>query len=54
MRFMRVFKNMKCPKCKKPIPYKTLKLTEGRCNHCGYLIATSILKFANNGNKKVD
>ncbi|MEM5794420.1 MAG: hypothetical protein QXS48_00725 [Candidatus Aenigmatarchaeota archaeon] len=51
---MKVIKNLKCPKCKKPIPYRTLKLTEGRCNHCGYIIASSILKFANNGNKKLD
>jgi len=49
---MRVIKNLRCPNCKKPIPFKTLKLTGGRCNKCGYIIATSILRFANNGGKK--
>ncbi|MDI6806836.1 MAG: hypothetical protein QMD14_03440 [Candidatus Aenigmarchaeota archaeon] len=38
-------KNIKCPKCKKPIPYGTLKAREGKCPHCGYVIAGSLNKF---------
>jgi len=30
---------VKCPRCKKLIPKKTLLANDGRCPNCGYLIA---------------
>lgn len=38
-------KNMKCPKCAKPIPYERLKAREGKCPFCSYAIASSLKRF---------
>jgi DNA-directed RNA polymerase subunit RPC12/RpoP len=38
-------KNVKCPKCKKPIPYETLKARDGKCPHCNYVIVGNLRKF---------
>jgi uncharacterized Zn finger protein len=43
-------KNINCPRCGKPVLRKILKLTEGKCNNCGYLFANSLTKFISNGN----
>ena len=38
-------KKIKCPKCKKLISKRTLKLTRGKCNSCGFLLASSLTRF---------
>ncbi|MCC5994273.1 MAG: hypothetical protein LM587_01630 [Candidatus Aenigmarchaeota archaeon] len=37
---------IKCPNCGKLVPKKVVLANEGRCVHCGYLIATPLLNFA--------
>lgn len=36
---------IKCPNCGRHIMKKIIAATEGRCNNCGYLIASSIMNF---------
>jgi len=36
---------IKCPRCKAKIPKQILQKTGGKCNNCGYLIASSVEKF---------
>ncbi|MEM0333183.1 MAG: hypothetical protein QXX30_01820 [Candidatus Aenigmatarchaeota archaeon] len=36
---------IKCPRCEKLTPKKTILANNGRCPNCGYLIATPILSF---------
>jgi DNA-directed RNA polymerase subunit RPC12/RpoP len=38
-------KNVKCPRCKKPIPYETLKARNGKCPYCDYVIVGNLSKF---------
>jgi ssDNA-binding Zn-finger/Zn-ribbon topoisomerase 1 len=40
--------HIKCPKCEKQVKKKILKLTNGRCNNCGYMLAGSLSRFAFN------
>jgi len=40
--------HIKCPKCEKQVKKKILKLTNGRCNNCGYMLAGSLSKFTFN------
>ena len=37
--------NVKCPKCKKQVPKRVLKLTHGKCNSCGFMLASSLTRF---------
>lgn len=37
--------NVKCPKCKKQVPKRVLKLTHGKCNNCGFMLASSLTRF---------
>ena len=47
-------KNVKCPKCKKPVPYEILEAREGKCNHCGYLIVSSLSRVLQVSFKKTE
>ena len=38
-------KNVKCPKCGKPVPVEILQTRKRKCNHCGYVIAAQLTKF---------
>jgi DNA-directed RNA polymerase subunit RPC12/RpoP len=38
-------KNLKCPKCGKPIPYETLKARDGKCPYCDYVIVGNLNRF---------
>lgn len=38
--------NIKCPKCNRQVPKRTIMVTEGKCNNCGYRIAGTITRFA--------
>ena len=43
---MRERKNVKCPKCNKPVPFEILEAREGKCNYCEYQIwASPLSKF---------
>jgi len=42
---------IKCPRCKRLIPKRILKLTDGRCNNCGYLLANSLKTFTSKASK---
>jgi len=37
---------IKCPKCSKQVPKRTIMVTGGKCNNCGYRIAGIITRFA--------
>jgi len=45
-------KNIKCPKCNKPIPYGILKARGGKCPYCGYVIASPLRKFLRSSPKE--
>lgn len=36
---------VKCPKCNRQILKRVLKITHGKCNNCGFLLANSLTKF---------
>ena len=39
---------LKCPRCGAIISKDTLKLTNGKCNYCGYLIVSPLKIFIKN------
>jgi len=43
---------VKCPKCGKLIPKRILLLTNGKCNNCGYQIASPMTIFFNGSSKE--
>ncbi len=43
---------IKCPKCERLIPKRIIKANGGRCNYCGYFIASNLELFLNGGKKK--
>ena len=43
---MAVWKNIKCPGCKKPNDREELKLRDGKCIYCGYKIVSNLNGFA--------
>ena len=50
---MAVWKNIKCPGCKKPNGREELKARKGVCIHCGFKIVSNLSIFVNNGSKPV-
>ena len=48
---MRERKNVKCPKRKKPVPFEA---REGKCNHCNYLIVSSLSRVNQLSFKKTE
>lgn len=37
--------NIKCPRCKKQVLKRILKMTNGKCNSCGFILASSLTTF---------
>ena len=38
--------NIKCPKCGKTMKKRILKITNGRCNNCNFLLSGSLTRFS--------
>lgn len=45
---MAVWKNIKCPGCKKPNDREDLKQRDGRCIYCGFKITSNLNSFTKN------
>lgn len=45
---------LKCPKCSRQVLKRTIIVTKGKCNNCGYKIAGNITNFAPTPNAAFD